>query len=280
MAGQRDMCGGLKLLALTTGLIISVCAAPDDTRSQQPSKDEPTEASKLVRLIDALANHNRQPRIVLLPSLDREAIFDKKYDWKEQDRVITAVKSVLTHPSPEMLAQLWAHGTDPRYCLTFNDGASASGRFAENWSVGMLCSEIASFQLFFPVNRATQIIRIGERPIILPMGDVKGLPEFGHAPTGITIVELQIRMCQQAISDLPKVARLSGYEKVDADGLRQCRPQLEAAIEELRKSKTGIFGEFKFPGGKFGFFDATGAAEVRKRYEEATKRGDVIRDAP
>ncbi len=280
MTAQRDWHGGLILLALTTGLVMSVCAEPDDTQTQESSKGESTIASKFDKLVDAMANRNPQPRIVVLRPGDREAIFNREYDWKEQDRVIAAVESVLKHPSPEMLVQLWAHGTDPRYCLTFNDGAAAGPKYAKNWSLGMLCREIASFQLYFPVNRATQIIRIGERPIILPKGDVKGLPEFGHAPTGITIVELQIQMCHQTIVDLPKLARLSGYEKIDADGIRQCRPQLESVIEELKKSKTGIFGKFNFPGERFEFFDASRADDVRKRYEEATKRGDIIRDAP
>ena len=138
MTAQRDWHGGLILLALTTGLVMSVCAEPDDTQTQESSKGESTIASKFDKLVDAMANRNPQPRIVVLRPGDREAIFNREYDWKEQDRVIAAVESVLKHPSPEMLVQLWAHGTDPRYCLTFNDGAAAGPKYAKNWSLGML----------------------------------------------------------------------------------------------------------------------------------------------
>jgi hypothetical protein len=103
-------------------------------------------------------------------------------------------------------------------------------------------------------------------------------PKAGETRMKVPFVELQIKLCQQAIKDLPNVAaaakKSSREVRTDPETLKQCRAQLEAAIDALKKSKTGIFGTFKFPSERFELLDAEVATATREKHEKAKNRGD------
>lgn len=270
------------LVVLATDLIMSTHRWDNRSRAGEPSKKQAERIRELDKLIDALANRNRQPRIVDLGA-DWVAIFDKSYDWREQARVVKAIQRVAEIATPEMWIRLNAHEKDSRYCVTFNDGAAdVLGHFATNWTVGEICQDIGSTQVQFPVDRATEAIRVGPRTVHLPLSAVPEYPKSGESRMKVPFVELQIKLCQQAVKDLPKVAsaaKESGRDvNTDPETLKQCRARLEAAIDELKKSKTGVFGKFKFPSERFELLDAKNAEEFRKQYEKAKKRGEIKDD--
>jgi hypothetical protein len=243
----------------------------------EPTRDENTDIREIDKLIDALANRNRPPRIVEV-TFDWLALFDKNYDWKENARVHEVIGRIVKDPSPERWKRLVAHGKDSRYCLTLND-ERASVIYNKNLTVGDICWSIAMYQLRYPMQNATQGIGAGERPIHLPLTEVPGLPEPGQRALKKSLVELQIAICEQAIKDLPHVAAAAKESardaRTDPATLKRCRANLEAAIEKLKKSKTGIFGSYRVMSAGYEGLSPAVAANNRAAYEEAKKRGEV-----
>ncbi|MEX2186055.1 MAG: hypothetical protein WD875_04640 [Pirellulales bacterium] len=281
----RTICLAVAVLLATTTRSICLPVWGNDVGEDKSTKaserdapkDTPTDAS-LDAMIDALASRNPPPKIVKYIS-EWEAVFDAKYDWKEQDRVVAAIRAVLKNSGPKTWERLNAHGSDERYCLTFNDQAENADAFATNWTVGEMCGAIAGFQFGYPIDEATKSTRIGERPVDLPLEAIEGMPKWGQPLGEKTLVDLQIQACQQAIDDLPKLAakaKESGRDaNTDAETLQACRRRLEATIEKLKKSKSPLLGEFRFTGERFDLFDAKQAAEMRARYDAAKQRGEV-----
>jgi hypothetical protein len=280
MCGVTIRYGKLICTILATALVTDMSGRRHDAWGKEIPEEKRTR--EFDKLIDSLANRNPQPKIVELDAARWEAIFDKDYDWKEQARVVKAIQRVAEIATPEMWIRLKAHANDSRYCVTFNDQAAVADCFATNWTVGQVCQEIGRVQVKFPVDRATQAIRVGPRTIYLPLTAVPEYPKAGETRMKVPFVDLQIKLCQQAIADLPKVAaaakKSSRQVNTDPESLKQCRARLEATIEALKKSKTGIFGKFTFPGERFELLDVDHAKKVRERYEQATKHRETKYD--
>jgi len=238
------------------------------------------------RLVEALANRNPKPKLVDSRGLDRffldgvVPLFDKKYDCKEQDRVLAATEAVATNKSPEVWESLVAHLDDRRYWLTLADEAGA-GEFgaAENYCVGDYCTKLAYSQLMFPVERNQSIIRgrsSDEKPkprAVLPVPFGNDLRQWRKSHSGKTFYELQIEICKGAIDALPGLTGPSAQDKV------KFREQIKSEIEHLRKTKTGLFGgdgyARAFSGERYNRFDAERAMEIRGAYEKSKTRGDT-----
>jgi hypothetical protein len=278
---------GLVPLTLVIALVASMSAEQTFTWGQEPSKNKPEASSDADRLVEALANRNPQPRIVSreeFKDLFIEAyvpLFAKDYDWKEQERVNKASGAVATRASPEMWDRLVAHENDARYWLTLADEAGAapgSLGSAHNWTVGDYCSQLAYAQLMLPVNRNMDILErersVNDRgmrePVNLSMPPYGKLRQWRESRPGKTFVELQIEVCQQAIDGLPRLKDISAKAKAEF------RARMESEIEQLKKSKAGIFGPVRvFSAERYNWFDAAKAKEIRETYEEAKKRGNI-----
>jgi hypothetical protein len=253
---------------------------------KKPSKNKPEASSDVDRLVESLANRNPAPKLIRSQGLGRfelddvVPLFDKSYDWKEQDRVLAATEAVAANETPEMWERLVAHQDDRRYWLTLADEAGAADfGEADNYTVGDYCTELASSQLFFPVEQHLHIIqgpRISDvrpqhRPIVPPFGN--DLRQWRKSRSRKTFLELQIEICKLAIDDLPGLGDTSAEHKADF------RAKMESEIERLRKSKTGLFGGGSyagaFSGERYNQFDAGRATEIREAYETAKKRGDA-----
>ena len=237
-------------------------------------------------MIEALANRNPKPKLIRSEGLGRfeldmiVPLFDKKYDWKEHERVQAATEAIATDESPEMWEGLVAHQDDRRYWLTLADEAGAAEfGAADSYTVGDFCTELAAGQLFAPVaenlyilqSPPTSDVKPQHRAIDPPFGN--DLRKWRKSHPRKTFYELQIEVCKQAIDNLPGLTGPSAPDKA------KFRKQMESEIEHLRRSKTGHFrgdGSLHgFSGERYNEFGAERAMEIRKAYEEAKKAGEL-----
>jgi hypothetical protein len=249
-------CGHLFSVVLATLVSVMTFENAHPTDYSSGSVSQPSEVQ---RLVDALANRNPQPRIV--KEITNVPIFSENYDWKEQERVSKAIHVVAKRATPEMWETLVLNEKDSRYCLTF---ANENG-FARNESVGGFCGWIAYEQLVFPVERNLNRLnrQLAAKDLKqVSLSDIDDLKKWREARSKKAFFELQIEVCQQGIEKLGEV------KDVSPDAKAECRARLESEIDTLRRTKAGIFGEFKFPGDRYDVFDAERARRIRAKLGE------------
>ncbi|MGO9107663.1 MAG: hypothetical protein ACLP9L_00390 [Thermoguttaceae bacterium] len=95
----------------------------------------------LEALIDAMASHNKPPRLVMVGG-GTIPLFGKDYDWSEQQRVRTAIDAVTRTKSDDLWWRLRASTRDDRYVLT-----ATRGGIAKNFTLGALCCDIVGSRL-------------------------------------------------------------------------------------------------------------------------------------
>jgi hypothetical protein len=95
----------------------------------------------LQELIDAMASHNKPPRLMTVGDATIP-LFDKDFDWSEQQRVRTAIDAVVRTRTDDLWWRLRASIGDKRYVLT-----ATRGRIAKNFTVGALCADIVDSRL-------------------------------------------------------------------------------------------------------------------------------------
>ncbi len=112
--------------------------APDNLLRMYPG---PTQPIPLDSLIDAIASHNKPPRLV---KLDKTTvpIFGDDYSWPEQQRVRSAIDAMMRIKSDDSWWLLQTKIHDDRYVLT----ATRDG-VAKNFTLGALCSDIIDARL-------------------------------------------------------------------------------------------------------------------------------------
>jgi hypothetical protein len=113
----------------------------------------------------------------------------------------------------------------------------------------------------YPAERSLERIKCGRewdpaRRVRVP-GINAPLKQWRAAHRDKSFFELQIEVCQRALLELPDV------KDVSADDMADCRKRLEAEIETLRRTKRGIFGQFRFPTDRYSIFDEGMAKELR-----------------
>jgi len=92
-------------------------------------------------LIDAMASHNKPPRLVALGETTLP-LFGEDYDWSEQQRVRTAIDAVMRLKSDDTWWPLLDKISDERYVLT-----ATCGGVARNFTVGALCGDLVDSRL-------------------------------------------------------------------------------------------------------------------------------------
>jgi hypothetical protein len=199
---------------------------------KRPAKSGPVDVRKL---IDVLENHNRKPRYV-----DRgsgvKALFDKKYDWSEQERVERAIQNLMDH-SEEAWAELLKHMDDRRYCITYEVSGDAV-----NEDVGGTCRSLVVDSLAMAYighiphesSVAWSNLRIPE----IARGDNAKLIAWCRKRSDKKLYELQIEMCEWAIR---AVADLDvSEEEVSEKDREKSIAEIKAQIETLRKRKKAV----------------------------------------
>jgi hypothetical protein len=218
-------CGGC-LLAL--GCFTLLAAAP------------PRRATKEGRMIDALANRNKPPRLVKFRrGRDRDLlpIFPADYDWKEQKRVVAALETVARVRTPEMWEEMLTKVDDDRYCLTVAyHPPNECGEAEDNYSVGYFCRITVIRQLDDVCRR--HLPRRASRPIIVDLGadEITDLAAWRRKRKGKALYELQIEVCELYVANLPKVKRKDDDE-VTALDVNRAIQRIKAEIRTLKKTK-------------------------------------------
>ncbi len=100
---------------------------------------DPIGSTSFDSLIDAMASHNKPPRLVTVGDVTIP-LFDAAFDWSEQQRVRTAVDAVMRTKSDDFWWRLRANIHDDRYVLT-----ATRGKAAKNFTVGR-CARISSMR--------------------------------------------------------------------------------------------------------------------------------------
>jgi hypothetical protein len=208
-------------------------AAAKDGQSQPESK----ERKRLTKMIDALANRNAPPKLVDYAEGAPVALFPAKFDWKENDRVRSALGKVRAERTPDMWEELIQRMNDRRYCLTLKD---KNETFAlGNWTVGDFCALLAGDWLDGVCNQhlPNDPIKDGYQ-IIVDIGMTGGLVKWRKQRANKKFYELQIEVCEETIRQLAKVARVPQRDKDRA------HQKIEAEIAKLKSTKRAIFTAF------------------------------------
>src|SRR5436309_12137254 len=72
------------------------------------------------KMVDAIVNRNKPPKLVDRPrdSLPQvAALYPESYDWKEEERVRTAIRKLLHDTTAELWEELVRRREDPSYCI-------------------------------------------------------------------------------------------------------------------------------------------------------------------
>ncbi len=253
---------GLAISSLS--LIGAVVFAEGDARqggkapaNGQAAKRDAKEAAKLV---DAIANRNKPPKIVKRRSRfpSELPLFPKDYDWNEEERVYEALSNLYQDESVELWEALVQKANDRRYCITLYSGNTSDAYIV---SVGRICHGLAYGTLCHVFSQHLPSLPPHGCPIQLGIND---LSFWREERKDKSFYQLQIEACEIALRKLPKVrvTILSDQEKVKA------RKKIEAEMVNLRKTKRPSLAE---PGSGFPAAYPRGEAErVRDSYEKGT----------
>jgi hypothetical protein len=228
-------------------------AAPRDNEQVRPEKRGEKAVAKM---IDALANRNRPPKLVKFEG-GRYPLFPAEYDWKEEARVRSALAKVRSERTTEMWEELVRRIGDKRYCLSRKDKEEffALG----NWSVGTFCSMFADEWLVGVCERHLPTSPIKPYPIHLGLGLRGRLAKWRKQRADKQLYELQIEVGEEMIRELAKTDEVSKHAK------ERARKKIEAEIANLKRKKRPIFTNFSVQ--QIDFYSVKEAKKARELLE-------------
>jgi hypothetical protein len=191
-------------------------------------------------MINALANLNRPPRLVKTSGGPRLPLFPAKYNWKEDERVRSALAKVVKEMTAEMWEELVCKIDDRRYCLTIKD--KFEFHTMGNWTVGEFCVTLARDWLLGVCNQhlPNDPLMDGYK-IRLHVGPKGEWRKWRKQRTQKQLYELQIEVCEETIRELAKVTGIPKRVKEEA------RRKIEQEIAKLTRTKRPIFVEHYSP---------------------------------
>jgi hypothetical protein len=221
---------------LVTVAAIAICAScrppldntnPETTRNSSSHAD----AAEVGKIFDAMVTTNPRPEYVRFPSGGHVLKFPTTFDWKEQTRVVAAIKQ-LEKVAEDAWPQIVDHMTDEDYCVSAELFGSPF-----TLSRGRVCYHLASNWLnetycgLMPMDSE----RYNFGP---PASDAKELQKWCKERRGKSLAELQIDAGQWAISIIPTESIESKEEQEFAISAIKDR------IAKLRESKTPTAATF------------------------------------
>lgn len=232
----------------------------------EPSIESPFDDVKIDAraLVEALVNRNPSPKLV---GSRHQPIFDPKFDWKEDERVWEATKSLIRHAEAAW-PELVRHLDDERYCITLKWWSGHT----YTWTVGRMCAHIifknlseGYYQTLMGPAAARNVYARNvhsrmSRPEITD--DSETLKEWCEKRSTKELYELQIEVCEWAIQELkkPDDRPLGSPLRV-----RAWIATIEADIEALRQSQMAVrYGGFK--GEEVSTYSKEWADEFREEY--------------
>jgi hypothetical protein len=220
-------------------------------------------------LLDALASHNRPPRLVTVGDAVIP-LFGKDYDWSEQRRVREAIGAVMRTKGDESWWRLRASIHDDRYVLT-----ATRGRSAKNFTLGELCGDIIDSRLCLGFTAHLPLVP-GQLPATFRPEEEYWQHEAEWARERTPLYAMQVALCKRAIGQWATVQGTSpgsdGRAHIyTSDEKARYVAALMKEIAERNQTKNAAYEEvvvpwLPAPGGWEGF-DAERAKEAQEAYE-------------
>jgi hypothetical protein len=223
----------------------------------------PSVVDRAAKLIDAIANANRQPKVVHRPKgrPDVVALFPESYDWKEDQRVIHALDELYRDKTVAVWEQLVKSLDDRRYCIAV---INQNDEDTHVRSVGDVCHLLAYARLAGVAEQHLPRIPgddLGRRCWEdLHIDDLAG---WRRKRSDKSVDQLQMEICDTAVREVLMDDRISGESK------KVTCIRIEAQIRKLRKTKEPSFlGPTSFSGG-----DAVYTPNLARKVRDAVKDG-------
>ncbi len=159
-----------------------------------------TPEQELGSLISAMASANPPPRLdrrgqVLVPT------FSAHYDWDEQQRVRLAIDAVMRADPDAIWWTLREHMDDERYVLT-----ATRGRDVRNFTVGMLCGDLADARLCLCFTRRLPLVP-GRLPATFQPEREFVRQESRWRAARMPLFAMQAALCEAAIREWDHVMK-------------------------------------------------------------------------
>jgi hypothetical protein len=206
--------------------------ASSQALSQQSEEKMDERATRLSTMVQSLVNRNAAPTLVRVPG-GRMALFSDDYDWTEQARINKVLHVLNMEGREDLWEVLLEHSDDKRYAITVRYDREAS-----NWSVGEVCTQLVIARLegayrqhLVESNNPSKLASVDLRSGV----DRTQLKQWREARKEKALYELQVEVCENALSDLRNVHDASDTEKA------QMRKKIEAEIRKLESSKQPVF---------------------------------------
>jgi hypothetical protein len=199
------------------------------------------DAKAVTKMVDAIVNRNKPPKLVERPrpSLpELVALYPENYDWKEEERVRTAIRKMLHDTTPELWEELVRRRDDPSYCVVI---ATEKLNDAKIRSVGYVCADLAYEGLTGVFGRHMPPWGPDGRPVSLDLDDITDLATWRKERANKSLYQLQIEVGEMTLRWLPK---LKGKPKKEQDAAREA---IEAELEKLKRTKQPILLMESFP---------------------------------
>ena len=258
----RHAASVVMLFAAVWGAVPAIAASPGGNQESKAAKLTPLDARAMV---EALANRNPVPNPVKA-SGRCYMIYAKNFNELEGARAFIAFLSLIDR-AEGVWQEMVGHLDDGRYCTTAYD--ATEGAYAFNLSVGEACREIIVGYLTEGYLHHLHLDKMGYAR--MQMREVtsnrKKLKAWCDERSTKHLYELQIEMCQWAISELEK----GGFGKeVPTPTLLEWVAAVRSEITSLKVSKKALhfrgFGESMAP------YTRTKADELRRRYGASADR--------
>lgn len=239
---------GAALMCLSASTLAPVCHA------QQPDKKQ---LSRWLERINSLATTNPEPELVNLRpgSTQVEPLFSQEFDWGEYKRVVSVFYSLGLYGGSDLWEELIKHLDDKRYALTMG----FNGSKAHNYTVGQLCSLIASPRIFFPERWRSNSDSRGRPDIRLDLG-IEDLADWRKERKEKPLYALQIEVCERALEQIDLNERVTEISKAEI------RRELESRIKQLKKDRRPHFSRLSTDG--YDFYSAERAKTARERIDK------------
>jgi len=160
----------------------------------------------LTELLDAIASHNQPPRLVTVGAATLPHFADN-YDWPEQQRVRSALDTLLRTQGDESWWRLRAQIHDDRYVLT-----ATRGGVAKNFTVGELCCDLIDSRLCLGVTSHLPLVP-GRLPAAFQPEQEYWQHEAQWSHERKPLYAMQAALCERAIQQWEPVrASLPGSD--------------------------------------------------------------------
>jgi hypothetical protein len=231
------------------------------------TKGDPGDPKEAARMVDAIVNPNKPPKLVRRPSgwPETAAVFPEDYDWEEDKRILKALDKLYQDTTIELWEETVRRADDPGYCYVTVTEKKYNATII---SVGDICSGLADWRLFDLFEPDLLGMPYSLR---LEIGGTN-LAKWRKERAGKSLYQLQIEVGEQLLGVLSKSTEFTDKQKEPA------RKKITATIEQLRSTNQPVVPRMGFfPWRRvFGVYGPKSAEEVRKAVRTGSTEQIII----